>query len=136
MLRELAMDLGGTSWIPNIPLAGPVEDLAIAGAAKLAGAPSMTHPSALRVLRISEAAAFDLETLPPEVDLDWLDLDRIGRLLGVRRLRSMSRLRRVVLDRVASVPDADSLQGLTIQEFEVRRSDPAVAAIRDAISDP
>ncbi|KRC58608.1 hypothetical protein ASE14_18815 [Agromyces sp. Root81] len=126
-LTELQVDLASESWPEDLGFDGPIEYLEIAHADKVAQPPQFRHPAALKTLRIYNARELDLGTLPPEADLEWLQVFRTKVLHGAATIARMTRLRTLDLESVASIPGAEALSAVTARVVNVRHSDPAAA---------
>lgn len=124
-LVELQIDLASKPWPPGLGIDGPIEYLELERAAKLETLPRLEHPQQLRTLRIYDARELDLGTLPPDVDLEWLDVYRTKVLRGAGTIARMTRLRTLNLERVTSIPGAGILSQVTARAVNVSRSDPA-----------
>ena len=128
-LQELSLELGAMPWPDGLRIRGPVRILEIIAAGQMYDPPSLEHPEALRVLRISGARSVDVDKLAPEVDLEWFELVGAKRLLGFRRLAQMSRLDRLVLHRVAEVEDTELVDSHALRGLAVSASDPRLQAL-------
>lgn len=126
-LVELVVDMASKPWPSGLGVDAPIEYLEIARATKVQQPPQLEHPRELKTLRIHGARELDLSTLAPEVDLEWLEVDRTRVLRGADTIAKMKRLRSLDLENVASIPGAGALSAINARHVFVHRSDPAAA---------